>query len=70
MGWSLSKCLVRSGIPAAVFAIGMSVKDMVRASPGENMTEIIFVDFGLMAILWIGAALFLFLVSRVYPGLQ
>ena len=70
MGWSLSKCLVRSGIPAAVFAIGYSVKDIVRAGPGESMTEIIFADFGLMAILWLGVAFILFLVSRVYPGLQ
>ena len=70
MSWSLSKCLVRPGIPAAVFAIGYSVKDMVRASPGESMTDIIVGNFGLMAILWLGAELILFLVSRVYPGLQ
>ncbi len=70
MGWPLSKCLVRPGIPAAVFAIGYSVKDMVRASPGESMTDIIVGNFGLMVILWLGVAFTLFLVSRVYPGLK
>ena len=69
MGWSLQKCMGRAGIPSAIFAIGFSVKDIMNRQPGEGIGEIVLVNVGIMAVLWLAASIFIFVVSRIFPGL-
>jgi hypothetical protein len=67
MGWSLKKCLGQAGIPSAIFAIGYSVKDIINRQPGESTGEIVLVNVGLMAALWLVVSIFLVVITRIFP---
>ena len=65
MGWSVQKCLVRVGVPAATMAIGFAVADVVRGQ--SSVGEAIGSNLLLFGALWLAVAAFLWLLTRVLP---
>jgi len=65
MGWPIGKCLVRSGIPAAVICAGRIGVDI--AKNGKGFLDAFAGNVGLFLIIWLAASGFLWVATRLMP---
>ena len=65
MGWPIGKCLVRSGIPAAVMCTGKIGVDV--AKKGIGFVDAFEGNFWLFFILWLAVSGFLWVLTRIMP---
>jgi len=68
VGWSVQKCLKRTGVPAATMAVGFSITAIVRDK--SPVGEAVESNFLLFAVIWLGAAALFWLVTRCVPRAQ
>jgi len=67
MGWSVSKTLVRTGVPVAVLFVGKSVFDLSEHLSSVAAAETVSLNAMMFAILWLGVAVFMFILTRILP---
>lgn len=68
MGWSVRKALLRAGAPVLVFLVGKVAIELVRGGYESSAFELIWINALLFGIIWLVAALIMFLVTRMMPN--
>ncbi len=66
MGWSATKCLMRTGIPAATMAVGWTLVDIIRA--GDAPVDALVTNILLYGTIWLIVSAFLWVATRVVPS--
>jgi len=64
MPWPIKKCLIRPGIPAATMLVGTTVYHLYKAE--QPARDIIEGNLYLYLLIWLGLAVFFWVLSRLY----
>lgn len=67
MGWSAKKSLLRAGAPALGVLVTKVTIELVRGGRESSVLELIGVNILLLGIIWLAAALLMYLVTRMMP---
>ena len=65
MGWPVSKCLHRAGIPVITMFFGFTLVEIVREKSAAG--EAIASNSAIFGMLWIAVSAFFWVLTRIMP---
>ena len=68
MGWTVRKALTRTGLAALGVLLAKVIMEIVRREPDGSISNIIWPNIGLIGLIWIGAAMFVWIVTKFIPN--
>lgn len=64
MGWTARKAITRTGLSALGVLLAKTAVDLYECDTATPIVEAIMTNVALIGIIWIGAALFMWIVTK------